>query len=247
VIKVGKILIIEDCHLVRIQIRRILEKSGFQDIEELNSADEINLRPHQYLKDVTLILLDIGLPGISGLEFAKQLKAHPKYWNIPVMFISGFNDSQTVQAAIDAGGIDFITKPIKFDLLAKRIKEVMDTYNKPTDNQTKIADLIVKEYDRASRASTPLSFLIIQIENQNLDEARLLIEKTIRKIDSVLRMEDKIFVALPLTGEKNVNTVINKIQDKIKQAKLELTIEKSVFFEPSSGKMLDQLEKELFG
>jgi DNA-binding response OmpR family regulator len=244
---VGKILIIEDCHLVRIQVRRILEKSGFQDIEELNSADEINQRPHQYLNDVTLILLDIGLPGISGLEFAKQLKKHPKYWNIPVVFISGFNDYQTVQAAIDAGGIDYITKPFKADLLAKRIKEVMDTYTKSTDNQPKISDVVVNEYDRATRASTPLSFLIIHVENQYLDEARVLIEKSIRKIDSVLRMEDKIFVALPLTGEKNLNTVINKIQDKLNQSKLELTIEKSVSFEPSSEKKLNQLEKELFG
>jgi DNA-binding response OmpR family regulator len=243
----GKILIIEDCHLVRLQIRRMLEKNGFQNIEELNSADEISQRPQQYLKDVTLIILDIGLPGISGLEFAKLLKAHPKYWDIPIMFISGFNDSQTVQAAIDAGGIDYITKPFNVDLLAKRIKEVMDAYDKPIDYQTKIAALIVNEYDRASRASTPLSFLIIHVENQYLDEASLLIEKAIRKIDSVLRMEDKILVALPLTGEKSLNTVINKIRDKIEQSKLELTIEKSVSYEPYSGKMLNQLQEELFG
>jgi len=51
-----KILIIEDCHLVRLQIKKVLEESGFSNIVELSSANEISQRPHLYLNDVSLII-----------------------------------------------------------------------------------------------------------------------------------------------------------------------------------------------
>jgi DNA-binding NarL/FixJ family response regulator len=247
-----KILIIEDCLLVRLQIKKVLEESGFSNIVELSSANEISQRPHLYLNGVSLIILDIGLPGISGIDFANQLKDHPPYCNIPIIFISGHSDYKTVQAAIEAGGIDYIAKPFKFDLLAKRIEKVMDTFDgkikgKKEDNQTKMEEVIINEYDRATRAGTSLSFLLFGAENNYLDEASSIIKKNVRKIDSVLVMEDKIFVVLPLTGEKNLTIVINKLQDKLLQNNINLTLEKVVSFEPSSEKTLDDLTKELFG
>ena len=60
-------------------------------------------------------------------------------------------------------------------------------------------------------------------------------------------MEDKIFAVLPLTGEKNLTIVVNKLQDKLLQNNINLTLEKVVSFEPSSEKTLDDLKKELFG
>lgn len=247
-----KILIIEDCHLVRLQIKKVLEESGFSNIVELSSANEISQRPHLYLNDVSLIILDIGLPGISGIDFAKQLKDHPAYCSIPIIFISGHSDYKTVQDAIEAGGIDFIAKPFKFDLLAKRIEKVMETFygnikGKKEANKAKIEEVIINEYDRAARASQPLSILLLGVEKNYLDEASSIIKKNVRKIDSVLVMEDKIFAVLPLTGEKNLTIVVNKLQDKLLQNNINLTLEKVVSFEPSSEKTLDDLKKELFG
>jgi len=247
-----KILIIEDCHLIRLQIKKVLEDSGFSNIVELSSADTISQRPHLYLNDVSLIILDIGLPGISGIDFAKQLRDHPAYCNIPIIFISGHSDYKTVQDAIEAGGIDFIAKPFKHDFLAKRIEKVIETFygnikGKKEDNKTKIEEVIINEYDRATRAGTSLSFLLFGVENNYLDKASSVIKKNVRKIDSVLVMEYKIFVVLPLTGEKNLTIVINKLQDKLLQNNINLMLEKAVSFEPSSEKKLDDLKKELFG
>lgn len=246
-----KILIIEDCHLVRLQIKKVLEESGFSNIVELSSANVISQRPHLYLNDVSLIILDIGLPGISGIDLAKQLRDHPAYCNIPIIFISGHSDYKTVQAAIEAGGIDYIAKPFKFDFLAKRIEKVMETFygeikGKKEDDKTKIEEVIINEYDRANRASKPLCILLFQGEKNYLDEASSMIKQTVRKIDSVFTKEDKIYVVLPLTEEKNLTIVINKIQNKLLQSHINLTLKKEVSFEPSSGKTLDDLKKELF-
>ena len=73
-----------------------------------------------------------------------------------------------------------------------------------------------------------------------------MIKQTVRKIDSVFTKEDKIYVVLPLTEEKNLTIVINKIQNKLLQSHINLTLKKEVSFEPSSGKTLDDLKKELF-
>lgn len=244
-------MIIEDCHFVRLQIKKVLEDSGFSNIIELSSANTISQRPHLYLNDVSLIILDIGLPGISGIDFAKQLRDHPLYNNIPIIFVSGHSDYETVQAAIEAGGIDFIAKPFKYDFLAKRIEKVMETFygnikGMKEDDKIKIEEVIINEYERATRAGKSLSFLLFGAE-KNLDEASSIIKKTVRKIDSVLLMEDKIFVVLPLTEEKNLTIVINKIQNKLLQNNINLTLEKVVSFKSSSEKTLDDLKKELFG
>jgi len=246
-----KILIIEDCHLFRLQIRKALEGSGFSNIIELSSADVVSQTPQLYLNDVILIVLDIELPGINGIDFANQLKGHPLYCNIPIIFISGNSDYKIVHAAIDAGGIDYIAKPFKVDLLVERIEKVMDTFygnekGKIGYNQTKMMELIINEYERATRAGTSLGFLIFRLENNNMHEASSLIKKNVRKIDSVVVVEDKIIVVLPLTEEKNLKIVVNKIQEKIPTKKINLILDKLVSFEPSSEKSLDDLKRELF-
>lgn len=62
-----KILIVEDSNLVRLKIIKTLEKHGFTNTVGINSADLIIEKPYLYLKDVELIIMDIGLPGISGI------------------------------------------------------------------------------------------------------------------------------------------------------------------------------------
>jgi DNA-binding response OmpR family regulator len=86
-----------------------------------------------------------------------------------------------VQAAIEAGGIDFIAKRFKYDSLAKRIEKVMETFygkikGKKEDNQTKIEEVIINEYDRATRAGKSLSFLLYKLLQNNIN---LTLEKVV--------------------------------------------------------------------
>ncbi|MDV7104835.1 response regulator [Vibrio sp. TH_r3] len=63
-------------------------------------------------RKINIILLDIDLPDISGFDLCKQIKANPNYTDIPVIFISGYNDLVFEIQAYEAGGVDYLTKPI---------------------------------------------------------------------------------------------------------------------------------------
>lgn len=72
-----------------------------------------------------LILLDIMMPDIDGLEVCRRLKADQKTKDIPIIFISALNDSETIAAGFKAGGVDYITKPIyTHEVLARAVTHI---------------------------------------------------------------------------------------------------------------------------
>ncbi|MFB2921501.1 response regulator [Aerosakkonema funiforme] len=68
-----------------------------------------------------LVILDVDMPDASGIELCKVIRNDPKWNSLPVLFISASTDPSTVQRAFDAGGDDYINKPIKGPELVKRI------------------------------------------------------------------------------------------------------------------------------
>lgn len=81
----------------------------------------------QILKDKTseylvLILADINMPGMSGLELLKIIKEN--YPQFKVFMITAYGDEQTYQTAMQYGADDYINKPIEFDTLKKKIEEL---------------------------------------------------------------------------------------------------------------------------
>ena len=69
-----------------------------------------------------LILLDIMMPGMDGLETLEQIRTNPKIADIPVILISAFSDGQTIVAGLEAGANDYITKPIDTDITLARVR-----------------------------------------------------------------------------------------------------------------------------
>jgi CheY-like chemotaxis protein/DNA-binding CsgD family transcriptional regulator len=63
--------------------------------------------------DPDIVLLDAVMPGIDGFEVARRLKAGPETAHIPIIFMTGLTDTEHVLAAFEAGGVDYVTKPIR--------------------------------------------------------------------------------------------------------------------------------------
>jgi len=72
-----------------------------------------------------LVLLDINLPGISGLELLKQLKSDPTYKALPVIIISAEEEDETLAKCFDLGASDYIKKPIHHEILKARVQSVI--------------------------------------------------------------------------------------------------------------------------
>jgi two-component system sensor histidine kinase/response regulator len=69
-----------------------------------------------------LILLDLLMPGMDGCEVCRQLKASPNWKSIPVIFLSAADDKDLIVRALDAGGVDYLTKPFNQAELISRVR-----------------------------------------------------------------------------------------------------------------------------
>ena len=73
-----------------------------------------------------LILLDLRMPDLDGLEVTRRLKAHPATASVPVLALTALSDEDDRRAAIDAGCVGCITKPFNNEELASAIADALD-------------------------------------------------------------------------------------------------------------------------
>jgi DNA-binding response OmpR family regulator/DNA-binding CsgD family transcriptional regulator len=69
-----------------------------------------------------IILMDAVMPGLDGFEACRRLKGLPDIAHVPVIFMTGLSDTEHIVRGLDAGGVDYVTKPIVVDELAARIR-----------------------------------------------------------------------------------------------------------------------------
>jgi two-component system aerobic respiration control protein ArcA len=74
---------------------------------------------------IDLIILDIGLPWINGLELAKLLKEHEDLKHIPLVFVSGKTSEFDVKRGFEAGADDYIKKPFDIDKMKKTVHTLL--------------------------------------------------------------------------------------------------------------------------
>ncbi|MBZ0316505.1 MAG: response regulator [Anaerolineae bacterium] len=74
-----------------------------------------------------LILLDINMPGMNGYEVCGQLKADPQLQHIPVIFISALAGEVDLARLAEAGAVDYIGKPFRFDEVLRKVADYLQT------------------------------------------------------------------------------------------------------------------------
>lgn len=118
----NSVLVIDDEQDIRILIKYNLEKEGFVVSEADNGADGLEIAKKN-IPD--LILLDVMMPGMDGIETCEKLKEIPELSNTMICFLTARGEDYSQIAGFDAGADDYITKPIKPKLLASRIAAVL--------------------------------------------------------------------------------------------------------------------------
>ena len=112
------ILVIEDQELNRKVVRILLQSKGYKVIEAVNADEALGCLE----KDVpALILMDIALPGQSGEELTRQIKANPEWCNIPIIALTAAAMSGDRERILKAGCDDYISKPIDTQALLQRV------------------------------------------------------------------------------------------------------------------------------
>jgi two-component system cell cycle response regulator DivK len=119
-----RILIVEDNDMNRDLLRRRLERQQFEILVAPDGYKALEVARSE-VPDV--ILMDIGLPGIDGLETTRQLKADARTRHIPVIALTAHAMTGDEQIALDAGCDDYDTKPIEMPRLLGKISKAIET------------------------------------------------------------------------------------------------------------------------
>lgn len=176
------ILIVDDNPVNIFVIEKILKQAGYHDLVSLNSAQEL-FEYIQFGKDssrhneIDLILLDIMMPEIDGLEVCRRLQKEEKFKDIPIIFVTALEDANKLAEALDMGAMDYITKPInKVELLARmrvalRLKSELNWHKEQEENLRNELDLATQV--QRNLLSSPLREDRIKIEASYLPSFKL--------------------------------------------------------------------------
>lgn len=116
-----QILIVDDEATLCDTLAFCLEQEGF-DVETAYSAEQALTMP---LADFDLVLLDIMMGEISGLQMARIMKSSPTTASVPIIFCTARDDEEDVVKGLDLGGDDYITKPYSLKTMLARIRSVL--------------------------------------------------------------------------------------------------------------------------
>jgi DNA-binding response OmpR family regulator len=144
------ILLVDDDALMRRSLAFHLEQAGYQVHPAANAEDAIAFVQHS-LPD--LVLLDIALPGMDGLDALRELKSHH---DLPVIFLTGRRRELDEVVGLELGADDYITKPFDIDVVLAHIKAVLRRMEKGSQPEKPSQRLVAGDLEIDPQAHTVL-------------------------------------------------------------------------------------------
>jgi CheY-like chemotaxis protein len=113
------ILVVDDSEINRDMLRRRLEKKGYRVVVAENGEQALELCARE---PIDLVLLDVMMPGLSGLDVLRILRKSPAGKDLPVIMATAKSDSTDIVEALDAGANDYVVKPLDVPVVIARIE-----------------------------------------------------------------------------------------------------------------------------
>ncbi len=206
-----KILLVDDEPDILDFLRYNLQKEGFQvftagdGVEGLRKAEEI--RPH-------LAILDIMMPKMDGVELCRQLRTRSELANMLIVFLTARDEDYSQIAALDVGGDDYITKPIRPRVFMSRINALLRRFERKDEAEAeqviRVADLAI---DR-ERVSVMRGEEVIELAKKEFELLSLLASKP-GKVFTREEIFSKVWGADVIVGNRTIDVHIRKLREKI--------------------------------
>jgi two-component system alkaline phosphatase synthesis response regulator PhoP len=119
-VMVTKILVVDDEEEMRDLLSEFLTREGYQVLLAASGDESLKIAQRD---NPSVILLDVKMPGLNGIDTCRGLKSHEKTWHIPVIVTTAYRER--VLEAFDAGADDFVSKPFHLEELAVRVKSIV--------------------------------------------------------------------------------------------------------------------------
>lgn len=180
---------------------------GYQVINAINGNEAVELAK---IHKPDLIILDVMMPGKTGFEVCKILRANNEFENTIIIFLTALNDESTEIKGLETGGDDYITKPISPKVLISRVNALFRRIIKETGSILQIGDLSI---DREK-------YMVI-LKNEEIILARkefeLLALLASKPAKVFLRNEilDKVWGSEVIVGDRTIDVHVRKIRQKL--------------------------------
>ncbi len=112
------VLVVDDDDATRGLVAFALRRAGFEVLEAKNGQAALDV---VRTETVGLVVLDIGMPGMSGTDVVQALRSRSETATLPILLITGSGDEDSVIRGLDAGADDFLPKPVRLDELVARV------------------------------------------------------------------------------------------------------------------------------
>ena len=191
-----RILVVDDnkAHLLSTSIllkefdaEVVTAESGEQALKEINS------RPN-----IALVLLDVQMPGMDGFEVAAEVRKDETNLGIPIIFVTGNEESDAIENAYLTGAVDYITKPIVKNVLISKVRVFLDLWLLRSGLQ--------QEVDQRRKAEARIEHLATHDSLTGLLNRRGLQEELEKMVYSYKRQrEESAIIYIDLDGFKHIN------------------------------------------
>ena len=126
---IGTILCIEDEDELREDLVEELREAGYSVREAADGINGLRMAPEER---VFLVLCDVRLPGLGGVELFKKLQDMRKQSSVTVIFLTAFNDAEMIDILIRIGAYQVFVKPFDYDELLSAVAKVENSFRNPT-------------------------------------------------------------------------------------------------------------------
>lgn len=120
----GRVLVVDDDEAVRMRVRDLLEPSGLCTVIEASNGPDGLAAARASAPD--LVLLDIMMPGMTGLTVCELLRGDPLTREIPIIILSAADESRAMPSALEAGAEDYLPKPVPAAELKAKVRTIME-------------------------------------------------------------------------------------------------------------------------
>ena len=204
-----KILVVDDDPDIIEILRYNLSLAGYQVKTAFNGKEAVK-KAKLFLPEI--ILLDIMMPEMDGIEACTQIKSLPSLNKTMIIFLSARSEDFTQIAAFDAGGDDYISKPVKPKILLRKIRSVVKRIHSSVNENTRIElDNIVIDRNE----------YLVKIDNNNIKLPRkefelfFLLASKPKKVFTRDEIMSKVWGINVVVGDRTIDVHIRKLREKI--------------------------------
>ena len=202
-----KILIVDDEPDIIEILRFNLENEGYKVLSAENGKEALKLADHHI---PNLIILDLMMPIMDGIEACERLRMDKKYNNTLIMFLSARGEDYSQVAAFESGADDYVTKPIKPRILNSKVKALLRRFKNDFDQILSYKNIVID----SEKYIVEVDGKTINLPRKEFELLFLLASKP-GKVFKREKIMESVWGSDVVVGDRTIDVHVRKLREKI--------------------------------